>query len=148
MTVWNVERMRELGTRHSTLEARGELEPLLTTLVADPTYEFHPIGLRMRGGDTVRRFYTQFCERFLPLRHSYELIGEWVSEREVVQEYDVRLGVDGKVETHRVVGILVAEGELLGGERVYASERFIRLMTGELFDELEPIASTSEASPR
>ena len=131
--------MRELGTRHSTLEARGELEPLLATLVADPIYEFHPIGLCMRGGDAVRRFYTQFCEHFLPLRHSYRLLREWASEREVVQEYDVSLRVAGAVETHRVLGILYAEGELLAGERVYASERFIRLMTGELFAELEPI---------
>ena len=141
MQAWSVERMRELGTRHSTLEARGELEPLLATLVAEPIYEFHPMGLCMRGGDVVRRFYTQFCQQFLPLRHSYVLIGEWASEREVVQEYDVKLRVEGKVEAHRVIGILYAEGELLAGERVYASERFIRLMTGELFEELEPIPS-------
>ena len=129
--------MAELGTRHSTLEARGELEPLLETLVDDPVYEFHPIGLCMRGGDLVRRFYTQFCERFLPLRHSFTLVAEWVSETSVAQEYDVSLRVDGRVETHRVLGVLYASGGLLAGERVYASERFIRLMTGDLFDELE-----------
>ncbi len=131
--------MIELGTRHSTLEARGELEPLLATLVADPLYEFHPIGLCMRGGDRVRRFYTQFCERFLPMRHSYVLLGEWANEQSVAQEYDVSLRVEDAVETHRVLGILYAEGEKLGGERVFASERFIRLMTGDLFRELEPI---------
>ena len=129
--------MAELGTRHSTLEARGELEPLLETLVDDPVYEFHPIGLCMRGGDLVRRFYTQFCERFLPMRHSFTLVAEWVSETSVAQEYDVSLRVDGRVETHRVLGVLYASGGLLAGERVYASERFIRLMTGDLFDELE-----------
>ncbi len=136
---WSRERMAELGTRHSMLEARGELEPLLETLVEDPVYEFHPIGLCMRGGDQVRRFYTQFCERFLPLRHSYTLLAEWVSETSVAQEYDVSLRVDGQVETHRVLGVLYAEGGLLGGERVYASKRFIQLMTGELFDELKPL---------
>jgi hypothetical protein len=137
-----IERMRELGTRHSTLEARGELEPLLATLVAEPVYEFHPLGLCMRGGETVRRFYSQFCQHFLPLRHSYALLGEWVGEDAVVQEYDVSLKVDGEVETHRVIGILYgdSEGRLLAGERVYASERFVRLMTGELFDELLPLA--------
>jgi hypothetical protein len=45
----------------------------------------------------------------------------------------------GRTETHRVLGILYAEGALLGGERVYASDRCIRLMTGALYDELEPI---------
>ena len=47
--------------------------------------------------------------------------------------------VDGAVEHFRVVGVLYARGELLGGERVYASDRFIRLLTGPMFDELEPI---------
>lgn len=140
---WTVEDMAELGTRHSTLEAEGKLEPLLATLVDDPVYEFHPVGLRMQGGSTVKRFYTQFCERFLPLRAGFELIDEWVNEDSVAQEYDVHLRVDGVVETHRVLGVLYRKGELLGGERVFASERFIQLMTGELFDELEPIAPSA-----
>ena len=48
--------------------------------------------------------------------------------------------VDG-VERHFVIGILVAgEGELLGGERVWASERCLRLMMGDaLYAELEPM---------
>ncbi len=107
---WSRERMAELGTRHSMLEARGELEPLLETLIEDPVYEFHPIGLCMSGGDQVRRFYTQFCEHFLPLRHSYTLLAEWVSETSVAQEYDVSLRVDGQVETHRVLGLLIGAG--------------------------------------
>ena len=90
---WTVAQMAELGMRHSTLEAQGKLEPLLETLVEDPVYEFQPIGLGMRGGDLVRRFYTQFCERFLPMRHGYELISQWVSESSVAQEYDVSLRV-------------------------------------------------------
>ena len=141
MPDWSVARMVELGTRHSTLEAQGDLEPLLATLVPDPVYEFHPIGRCMRGGDTVRRFYTQFCEHFLPLRHSFTLIGEWANEAAVVQEYDVSLRVSGSVESFRVLGILYADPArgLLAGERVYADERFIRLMTGELFGELAPL---------
>lgn len=141
---WTVYDMAELGTRHSTLEAQGDLAPLLETLVDDPFYEFHPIGLCMSGGPTVRRFYTQFCEHFLPLRAGFELIAEWVNEDSVAQEYDVSLRVDGRVETHRVLGILYRKGERLGGERVFASERFIRLMTGELFDELKPLDEVRE----
>jgi hypothetical protein len=33
----------------------------------------------------------------------------------------------------------IVSGGLLGGERVYASERCARLMTGDLFDELQPL---------
>ncbi len=136
---WTVEDMAALGARHAALEAAGDLEPLLATLAPDPVYEFHPVGLRMRGDALVRRFYTQFCERFLPLRAGYALVAEWASETSVAQEYDVDLRVDGGVERFRVLGILYARGDRLGGERVYAPERFVRLMTGDLFEELEPL---------
>ena len=118
---WTRDDMARLGALHADLEARGELEPLLETLVADPLYEFHPLGRGMRGGPVVRRFYTQFVERFLPLRHDYRLLAEWVSEDSVAQEYDITLRVDGALETHRVLGMgivgpgageLIAEGVL------------------------------------
>jgi len=139
MSDWTREDMQELGTRHVVAETGDDVDVLMATLVPDPVYEFHPCGLTMRGGDQVRRFYTQFFEHFVKLRDSYELISEWVSEKSVAQEYDIALRVDGEVEHFRVIGVLYAEGELLGGERVYASERFVRLLTGALFDELEPI---------
>ena len=137
---WSVEKMAALGALHAELEgSNGDLEPLLATLARDPVYEFHPIRRGMRGDDCVRRFYEQFCTRFLALRHSYSLVAEWVNLDSVAQEYEIALRVDGAVERFRVLGVLYARGELLGGERVYASERFIRLLTGPLFDELEPI---------
>ena len=43
---------------------------------------------------------------------------------------------DGAPERHRVIGVLVREGRLLGGERVYASKPCARRMLGPLYDEL------------
>jgi hypothetical protein len=131
--------MRALGERHVVAETGDDVDALMATLVQDPVYEFHPCGLTMRGQDAVQRFYQQFFEHFVSLRDSYELLSEWVSEESVAQEYDIGLRVDGKVEHFRVIGVLYAEGELLGGERVYGSERFVQLLTGVLFDELSPI---------
>ncbi len=137
---WTVEKMAALGALHAQLEgSQSQLEPLLATLARDPVYEFHPLRRCLRGDDRVRRFYTHFFDRFVSLRESYALVAEWVSETSVAQEYEIALSVDGAIERFRVLGILYARGELLGGERVYASERFIRLLTGPLFDELEPI---------
>ena len=136
---WTAEKMYELGTRHAELEARGKLDELMATLVPDPVYEFHPTGLKMRGGDRVRRYYAQFIENFIPMTAGYTLLEEWVNETSVGQEYEIVLRVDGALEKHRVIGILYADGELLGGERVYSSELFVRRIAGELFDELEPI---------
>jgi hypothetical protein len=38
----------------------------------------------------------------------------------VAQEYEISLRVDGGIEHFRVLGILYARGDRLGGERVYA----------------------------
>jgi SnoaL-like domain len=150
---WTVEKMAALGALHAELEGKNDLEPLLATLAPDPVYEFHPIRRRLRGDDRVRRFYTHFFEHFVRLRESYSLLEEWATERSVAQEYEISLRVDGAIERFRVLGILYAREECksraasgtrakaikLGGERVWASERFIRLLTGPLFDELEPM---------
>ena len=131
--------MLELGHLHAQLEASKQLDPLLETLVQEPVYEFYPLGLGFRGGERTRRYYEQFFVGFMERIEHYALRGEWASEVAVVQEYDITTAVDGLRETHRVVGILFGDGERLGGERVYASERGVRLMTGELFDELTPL---------
>ena len=139
---WSAEAMGELGSRHAELEARGDLDALLETLAPDPFYAFLPLGRCMRGDAWVRRFYIQFIENFLPLRSRVEMRGEWVNPSSVVQEYVLDFEIDGGQQRHHVVGILYVDpaSAALGklrGERVYASEEFIRLMTGELFDELE-----------
>ena len=138
-----IARIAEVGTRHATAEATGTLEEIMATLAPDPVYEFHPLGKGMRGTDVVRRFYTQYYERYAPLNEAYRLVGEWVSHSGVTQEYDIWLRVDGVREYHRVVGILTpdASGSLLSGERVYSSELYVRRLVGdEIFAELEALA--------
>ena len=138
---WSAERMYELGSLHARLEAERRLEPLLETLSADPVYEFYPLGKSLRGGDRVRRYYEQFFTGFMESIAGYELRDEWVNAMSVVQEYDITVRTDDALETHRVVGILCADGSsgVLGGERIYGSERIVRLMLGPLFGELEDL---------
>ena len=61
---WTVEDMHELGTRHAALEAKGDLEATMATLVDEPVYEFWPLGLSMKGEAPVRRYYERCVERF------------------------------------------------------------------------------------
>ncbi|MBW2271204.1 MAG: hypothetical protein JRH16_21850 [Deltaproteobacteria bacterium] len=138
----NPERVAQVlavGTNHAQVETACELDNTMATLVPDPVYEFFPVGLRMRGTDAVRRYYENLMKNFLPNVESAEVIDEWCNENSLNQEYDVRVRVDGKLERHRVLGILVVEGDLLSGERIYGSERALRLMLGDVYDELEPI---------
>ena len=138
---WNVERMLELGRRHAEIETAGDLEGTMATLIENPVYEFFPVGLRLEGGADVRRYYRHLMNDFIP-NITAGLIEEWVSPNSLAQEYEVVVDPDGAAEAHRVIGVLfVAEGtELLGGERIWGSERCLRLMLGdELFDELQPV---------
>ena len=136
---WTLADMLALGTRHATVEAACDLEATMATLVAEPVYEFWPSGLRMQGGALVRRYYENLFSVFIPATRGYELLDEWVNEASVAQEYRIDLEFDGVAESHRVVGILVADearSGLLGGERIYAGEACARRMLGPLYDEL------------
>lgn len=136
---WTVEQMYELGTRHARIEAERDLDALMATMIDEPVYEFYPIGKTLRGGDKVRRYYRQFMDVFMSTIVDYRLIEEWCNLTSVSQEYDIIVEINGIRETHRTIGVLYAEGELLGGERIYGSERMIRQFAGEMYDELEPL---------
>lgn len=134
---WSAADMAELGTRHARLEAEGDLEGTMATLVEEPVYEFWPMGRVMRGREDVQRYYEHLLGEFVPRTRGYTLLTEWVNETSVAQEYEIVLDVDGATESHHVIGILYGQGPLLTGERVYASERCVRLMAGDaLVDEL------------
>jgi len=137
---WNAAAMLELGMRHARLEAEGELDLVMDTLVADPVYEFWPIGLRMRGRDQVRRYYEHLIGPFYAAQKSYRLIEEWLSEKSLAQEYEMVVELDGQLETHHVIGILFARDGLLGGERIWGSKAILKQMVGPVWDELEQIA--------
>lgn len=131
MSDWTVDRMHALGTKHADLEADCDIEGTMATVVENPVYEFHPAGVRLEGRDQVRRYYEHLLTRFVPRTRGVALIEEWVSAGSIAQEYAITLEAEGELETHRVIGILFAEGELLGGERIHSSERCARLMLGE-----------------
>ena len=135
--LWTVEDMYELGTRHARLEGEQKLDQLMATMIADPVYEFYPLRKTLRGGESVRRYYRQFMDRFMSTIIDYRMIEEWVNATSVTQEYDITIAIDGKKETHRTVGVLFVDNGLLGGERIYGSERMIKQFAGTMFDELE-----------
>jgi hypothetical protein len=129
-----------LAHAHATYEGAGEFDALLATLESDPVYELHPVGLAFRGMDAARTFYRHFFASFQPLIESYSLRSEWVGADGAAQEYIIRLLFpDGKRESHRVIGVLTFGREALSGERVWASERLLRLMFGPAYELAKPI---------
>jgi hypothetical protein len=135
---WNAERMRELATRHARVESQERLEELMGTLVDDPLYEFIVQGLRLRGGDRVRRYYRNFFEGYLSRVTGGRRLGQWGDEHAVAREDAIEVTGESGPEVHRILSILYREGDRLGGERIYTSDHVVRMMTGEMYEELEP----------
>ena len=135
-----VAKVRSAGSEHARVETAGDLEATMATLVDDPVYEFQPVGRVLRGSEGVRRYYVHLMEHFLPNVESADVVDEWCNENALMQEYDVVVRIDDEPERHRVVGVLVVGEEKLLGERIYGSERALRLMLGDtLYDELEDL---------
>lgn len=136
---WSAEQMHALGTRHAELEAFGDLDAVMETVVEDPVYEFWPVGLRARGQQAIRRYYRHLIDEFMPRQLGFTLIDEWTSEKSLAQEYSIRMKDGTGATEYSVIGILFERDGLIGGERIWASEECLRAMIGPLYDELEKI---------
>ena len=136
---WNADKMLELATLHARVESQKHLDELMDTLVAEPVYEFLAQGLMLRGGARVRRYYQQFFDDYMSQITGGQRLGQWGDETAIAREDAIVIAGRNGPEVHRVMSVLFAEGDRLGGERIYASDRVVKMMAGEMFGELEPI---------
>ena len=135
------EEMVEIALRHAAAEANGDFAATMATLDPNPVYEFQPAGLLLRGTAAVRAYYEHFFETFQPMIAGYEMRSEWVNDEGLGQEYRIHLRTpEGGTETQAVIGILLFGEQGLLGERLYASDRMLRIMFGPAWDLAEPIA--------
>ena len=130
----SIEEVATLGSLHAEREGLQDMEGVMATLGENPVYQYPTLGKQFSGREKSQQFYQHFFANFSPNVVDYVLINQWVNETSVTQEYDMTLSFDGVKENHRVLGVLFVVGDKLGGERVYASEKVIRRMTGPLFD--------------
>ena len=130
----------DIAHRHARVEGEGDIEAVMATLDPNPTYRFYPIGLGFSGTDNARRFYEVFMREVKPRLLRYSLDGEWLGDTGVAQEYSITArGPDNCETTYQVLGILTFGENGLSGERLYASDGFFRLLTGSMWDALQPI---------
>jgi hypothetical protein len=134
-----VAELTAIAHRHAAAEADGDLAATLATLEAEPVYELYPIGLRMTGLPLARRYYTHFFAEVAPRIAGYEMLGEWVNELGVLQEYRVAIrdGAGG-TRNFRIVGLLKFGDIALTGERLYGDTEFLRILFEPVWSELEP----------
>jgi hypothetical protein len=135
-----IEEFIAIAARHSHAEAEDDLAATLATLDDEPVYELLPVGRRLVGRERTERYYRWFFADFNPRIVGYELRGDWTNEVGVVHEFTIQVrGDDGTVESHSLMGILVYGERGLAGERVYGTERILRMIFGPLYDVTEPM---------
>ena len=133
-----VAELTAIAHRHAAAEAEGDLAATLATLEAEPVYELYPIGLRMTGLPLARRYYSHFFAEVGPRIAGYEMLGEWVNELGVLQEYRVAIRHEaGGVCDFRIVGLLKFGDTALTGERLYADTELLRILFEPVWSELE-----------
>jgi hypothetical protein len=124
-----------VAKRHAQAEADGDLATTLATLEDDPVYELATLGIAFRGIDAARAYYEHFFGTFQPWIAGFELVNQWVTDEGVGEEYWLDVVPPGQPrQRHRIIGILVFGESKLAGERLYASDRLLRIMLGPAYE--------------
>jgi len=144
----NAEEVEELARTHAEYEDGGDTDALMGTLVEDPVYEYHPLRVQLRGASAIRRYYERVRREYSPLVKDATLVELVAGPSAAVIEYAIRLEIDGDLVQERLVAVMPVQGHRFGGERIYSSERVLRLLLGEMLDEAEPIGDSEQASSR
>ena len=131
--------VEELARTHAYHEDRGEFEPVLRTLIPEAAYQFCSLGVQLEGVDVVLRYYQRVERHYSPLVEQSRLEVIAASESAAVIEYALQLRLDGELFDDHLVVVLPVRGRLFAGERIYSSERVLRLLLGEMIDETRPI---------
>jgi hypothetical protein len=135
MTPRDLDALAEVARAHANAEAMGDLDGTLATLDPDPVYELLPMGVIRSGRDFTRAYYERFFAECMPQIVGYELRSEWVMDDGLGQEYQVDVATSDGPRRHHILGILTfGDHGLLSGERLYASDEFLRFLFGPLLD--------------
>jgi len=138
-----------LAETHAYHEDRGEFEPVLRTVVSDPIYQFPPLGVQLEGVDQILRYYQRVERNYSPLVEHARLDVLIASAAAAVIEYVLQLRLEDGLVDDRLIVVLPVRGRLFEGERIFSSERVLRLLLGEMIEEAHPVAVSnwpSEAS--
>ena len=118
------------GRRVAAVQS-GDIDAVMASLVDEPVFDFFPLGLRLSGHDDVRRYYGHFLTEVIP-RSQGTLVATLVGEREVAFEFVTAVATSaGGLETFRILAVQPVVGNRVAGERLYASERYVRVIVGD-----------------
>ena len=131
----SAQRMLDLFQTHAELEFQNDFEGALGTVAPNPSYEYHPHGLRIDGREAVEALYRRICANFNPILRERENRLTAYGERELVSEdlIEVEHPSTGRREQFSVVSIFLFDDDgLVLGERVYMPGMMAELITDAL----------------
>lgn len=141
-----LERMQDLLQIHTEYERVNDVDGVMSTLVDDPIFEFHPQNVRIQGRAAVREMYTRLCNTILPQFATNDRVrranspdqfggqggsmivlaadttGKFLPEGQSRLFLELELGFTpktGPVQRFRMFQIVTFQGELMIGERTY-----------------------------
>lgn len=133
--------MAELAFQHEQYEFEGNIEAIMSTLVARPVFYFFPQRIRVEGREAVREMYVRLCKSVLGRLDTRrpgadrEMIafatGKSQLLAEIEQNFTFPDGVTRRVRMYAVVGF---EGDLLYGETTYSDQLLADHMDATVFD--------------
>ena len=127
--------------RHIYVESHDDIEGTLGTLVENPVYELHPIGLRMRGREQARRYYEYFFKEARRHVVDYVVHGYCYGETSMTVEVTISWKYDdGAIRKFRNLTVLPYGEGGITGEIMYAEDDFFRVLFGPILNELEQIS--------
>ena len=137
----SIDELTAIALAHAAAEALDDPAPVMETLEDDCVYELQPVGLVLEGLEKARRYYDYFFSTFRHQIAGYTMRSEWRDEHGVGQEYTLwtRTGPGGALERHEIIGVLTFGRDKLSGERLYASERLLRMMFGPVLEDARPV---------
>jgi hypothetical protein len=146
MSRLTLERMQELLGIHGEYERRNDIDGVMSTLVDNPIFEFHPQNIRVQGRTAVREMYTRLCNTILPhfatdnqarktgsadqfgskgslmFALAADTTGKFLPDDESRMFFELDIAYSphrGPAARHRIFQIVTFRGELMVGERTY-----------------------------
>jgi hypothetical protein len=147
--VVNETAMLAMVRKHMDAEVAQNIDAVMATLVKDPYYEIHPLGLRIRGQAAVRRMY----ELLLPGSFDYIVESKamtfnsgdpknlWIGpDGVVIRESCIVQPPTGERFEISEMAIFSFDGSLLKGEQFYCNAPLSELFKQALGPDFEKIA--------
>jgi hypothetical protein len=132
------EEMKALAAQRFKFGVEGDVVGAMSVLNDDPVFDLYPVGLRLRGGLNVRRYYERVLAEVNPTMQ-WRMIDASFSATSISHELQLESSL-APGQTFRLLAIMPYEAGRFTGERLFGPEPLFRLMFGgPIWTLLEPI---------